>query len=107
MGSWIFNILPYLEEPAIHDLGMGQSYSAKMNIFIQRESTPLAMFICPTRRKVAVRPTITTRAPQPEPLADLYPLGLRRQRRRLAAVGLTLGLVRSTLPRPAFEHQPR
>ena len=56
MGSWIFNILPYLEQPAIHDLGMGQSYSAKMNIFIQRESTPLAMFICPTRRKVAVAP---------------------------------------------------
>ena len=56
MGSWIFNILPYIEQQAIHDLGKGQSPSAKMNIFVQRESTPLAMFICPTRRKVAVAP---------------------------------------------------
>ncbi len=56
MGSWIFSILPYLEQQAIHDLGEGQSFNAKLNIFMQRESTPLAMFVCPTRRKVAVAP---------------------------------------------------
>jgi prepilin-type N-terminal cleavage/methylation domain-containing protein/prepilin-type processing-associated H-X9-DG protein len=56
MGNWIFCILPYIEQSAIHDIGQGQSAAAKMNIFIQRESIPLATFICPTRRTVSVAP---------------------------------------------------
>jgi prepilin-type N-terminal cleavage/methylation domain-containing protein len=55
-GGWVYNILPYIEQQVIHDLGAGQSAATKMTTFTLRESTPLRMFICPTRRKVAVEP---------------------------------------------------
>jgi hypothetical protein len=55
-GGWVYNILPYIEQPAMHDLGAGQSFTTKMTTFTLREATPLALLICPTRRKVAVEP---------------------------------------------------
>jgi hypothetical protein len=57
-GGWIYNILPYMEQQSIHDLGIGQDLSTKMTIFAQREGTPLAGLICPTRRKVALEPDV-------------------------------------------------
>ena len=47
-GGWVYNILPYIEQPAMHDLGAGQSFTTKMTTFTLREATPLAVLICPT-----------------------------------------------------------
>ena len=47
MGRWIYNILPYLEQPAIHDLGAGQDFNTKKTTFVQREATPLAHVLLP------------------------------------------------------------
>jgi hypothetical protein len=58
-SGWIYNILPYLEQQALHDLGKGQDYTTKRTTFTYREATPLAMLICPTRRKVAAIPYTT------------------------------------------------
>jgi type II secretory pathway pseudopilin PulG len=53
-GSWCYNILPYMEQQALHKLGSdgqpnavtaGQRAGAK-----KREETPVATFNCPTRR---------------------------------------------------------
>jgi prepilin-type N-terminal cleavage/methylation domain-containing protein/prepilin-type processing-associated H-X9-DG protein len=57
-GGWHYNILPYMEQQPLHDLGAGlawnttAAYAAKS----QRISTPLAAFICPTRRRVRAYP---------------------------------------------------
>jgi prepilin-type processing-associated H-X9-DG protein len=53
-GSWFYNILPYMELGALHDLGMteGLTSQATRRGFTQRVSTPVATFICPTRRQV-------------------------------------------------------
>ncbi len=59
MGPWTYNILPYLEQQAIHDVGAGQDFNTKKTIFMQRETLPLAMFCCPTRRKVGLTPMTT------------------------------------------------
>jgi prepilin-type N-terminal cleavage/methylation domain-containing protein/prepilin-type processing-associated H-X9-DG protein len=60
-GNWLFNILPYMEQQALHDLGMGLSASAKKPLFTQREQTPLASVICPSRREPTLRPVYTGR----------------------------------------------
>jgi prepilin-type N-terminal cleavage/methylation domain-containing protein/prepilin-type processing-associated H-X9-DG protein len=49
-GGWLFNILPYIEQQALHDLGLGTSGATKNGYNTQRLATPLAGFYCPTRR---------------------------------------------------------
>ena len=49
-GGWVFNILPYVEQQAVHDLGSGLSVAAKKAAHSTRVQTPLAIFNCPSRR---------------------------------------------------------
>jgi prepilin-type N-terminal cleavage/methylation domain-containing protein/prepilin-type processing-associated H-X9-DG protein len=55
-GGWIYNILPYIEQQPLHDLGMGMSLSAKRDQLARIAQTPLAIFICPTRRQPILYP---------------------------------------------------
>ena len=51
-GSWIFNILPFIEEGTLRDLGKGEATTstAFRNASIKLHQTPIAGFYCPTRR---------------------------------------------------------
>lgn len=49
-GSWIYSILPYIEQPALHDLGAGLTGTAKANAIGTIIGTPLGVLHCPTRR---------------------------------------------------------
>ena len=51
-GSWIFNILTYVEEAALHDLGsgLGPSSAGFRDASIKLHQSPLPLFHCPTRR---------------------------------------------------------
>jgi prepilin-type N-terminal cleavage/methylation domain-containing protein len=51
-GGWIYNTLPYLEENAIHDIGMGLTGAAKRTELGRIQSMPVAVFVCPSRRTV-------------------------------------------------------
>ena len=57
-AGWIYNILPFLEQPAMHDLGAGHPWNDpnKLAANLQRLSLPLPMLYCPTRRKVIAYP---------------------------------------------------
>ena len=58
-GGWIYNILPYIEQQALHDLGKGGAAwnnPAKMAASTQRISTPLPMLYCPSRRRAIAYP---------------------------------------------------
>jgi prepilin-type N-terminal cleavage/methylation domain-containing protein len=55
-GGWIGNILPYLEQQPLYDLGQGLSATAKSTANAQRVQTPLTMFNCPTRRRAILFP---------------------------------------------------
>ncbi|MCH2115819.1 MAG: DUF1559 domain-containing protein [Pirellulales bacterium] len=74
-GSWIYNILPYIEQASLHDLGAGQQPEAKALSRVQLMQTPLAMFICPSRRSVQTYPDpgaglgIYNAASRPTPVA--------------------------------------
>ena len=85
-GGWLYNILPFLEQRAIHDLGAGQDFNTKMTTFTLRESTPLSVVDCPTRRKVGLEPGLLVSRQladaQHGPCVAVDPLGLRRQHGR-------------------------
>ena len=50
-GSWIYNLLPYMEQQALHDLGLNGDIKAAN---AQRGQTALAGLLCPTRRQTMV-----------------------------------------------------
>jgi len=56
-GGWGYNILPYAEQQALHDLGRGLTGAAKTAAAAQRIATPVPMFYCPTRRASTAYPT--------------------------------------------------
>jgi prepilin-type N-terminal cleavage/methylation domain-containing protein/prepilin-type processing-associated H-X9-DG protein len=49
-GGWIYNVLPYVEQGALHDLGRGLPLDQKLAAATQRLGTPLPLFNCPSRR---------------------------------------------------------
>ncbi len=54
-GGWIYNILPFIEQQTLHDLGAGLgawNSTDKKAAHLQRVSTPLGTLYCPTRRRV-------------------------------------------------------
>jgi prepilin-type N-terminal cleavage/methylation domain-containing protein/prepilin-type processing-associated H-X9-DG protein len=58
-GGWIYNLLPFIEQQAIHDIGAGVgawNSAAKLAAHKVRMSTPFNGINCPTRRKAIVYP---------------------------------------------------
>ena len=53
-GGWAYGVLPYLEQPALHQLGMGGNASVVAAANADRNRIPLSIFICPSRRSVAL-----------------------------------------------------
>jgi len=56
-GGWAFNLLPFVEQQQIRDMGRGlQDSAAKADQAVIRLSTPSAVFTCPSRRPAALWP---------------------------------------------------
>ncbi len=51
-GGWLYNVLPFIEQPVLHDLGLGGN-RAGGQVMAQ---TPLETFCCPTRRPAVAYP---------------------------------------------------
>lgn len=47
-GSWFYNILPYIEQQAFHDIGRGND-PEKYNLWAAAIATPMSVMTCPTR----------------------------------------------------------
>jgi prepilin-type N-terminal cleavage/methylation domain-containing protein/prepilin-type processing-associated H-X9-DG protein len=55
-GGWAYNILPFIEEERIHDLGKGMTYGAtpdKKNVLAEAAQSAAPLFLCPSRRPQA------------------------------------------------------
>jgi prepilin-type N-terminal cleavage/methylation domain-containing protein/prepilin-type processing-associated H-X9-DG protein len=61
-GGWLYNILPFLEQQPLHELGMGQSGAAKLAANAQRLGVALSAFYCPSRRPAVAYPWIQSAA---------------------------------------------
>jgi len=56
-GGWAFNLLPFIEQGALHGLGSGQADAAtKADLAVFRLQTPLQLFTCSTRRAAGLWP---------------------------------------------------
>jgi type II secretory pathway pseudopilin PulG len=53
-GGWIYNVLPFIELQALHDLGSNGDIAARTRI----ATMPLSGLICPTRRTVVLYPYV-------------------------------------------------
>lgn len=51
-GGWHFNILPYIEFQALHDLGAGGNMAGR----VRTAETAVPLFQCPTRRRATTYP---------------------------------------------------
>lgn len=53
-GGWLYNILPYIEEQAIHDFGDGLTGAAREAATLKRVQSPFEGMTCPSRRRANV-----------------------------------------------------
>jgi prepilin-type N-terminal cleavage/methylation domain-containing protein len=51
-GGWMFNILPYMDQQPLHDLGLNNNIAGRGTT----QATPLPTFHCPTRRVAIAYP---------------------------------------------------
>jgi prepilin-type N-terminal cleavage/methylation domain-containing protein/prepilin-type processing-associated H-X9-DG protein len=56
-GGWIYNLLPYMEQLALHDLPLGKTGSARAAAGAQLAQTSLTEMVCPSRRGVVALPS--------------------------------------------------
>jgi prepilin-type N-terminal cleavage/methylation domain-containing protein/prepilin-type processing-associated H-X9-DG protein len=56
-GGWLYNVLPYIEQQALHDMGTGLATVDKNLAHGQRIQVPLGVLYCPTRRSAVVYPS--------------------------------------------------
>jgi prepilin-type N-terminal cleavage/methylation domain-containing protein/prepilin-type processing-associated H-X9-DG protein len=68
-GGWIYNILPFIEQQALHDMGAesagprDQPPSPTTDAHLRRMAVPLTVLHCPTRRPANVYPCWAAYAP--------------------------------------------
>jgi prepilin-type N-terminal cleavage/methylation domain-containing protein len=55
-GGWIYNVLPFVEQQFLHDLGAGENAVGKRAAHRRRAEIPLSFFNCPTRRAAVAYP---------------------------------------------------
>jgi prepilin-type N-terminal cleavage/methylation domain-containing protein len=54
-GGWVYNILPFMEQTSIRERGAGAAVAAKRAEGAVVNATPLAGFLCPTRRGGSIK----------------------------------------------------
>jgi prepilin-type N-terminal cleavage/methylation domain-containing protein len=62
-GGWPYNLLPYIEEEALHQMGAGVTTKAqKQAQFMIRDGQPVGIYYCPTRGPAKALPNNQTNA---------------------------------------------
>lgn len=55
-GGWIYSILPFIEQEALHQMATGLTGTARQDALAEMCEVPLAAFNCPSRRRTMVYP---------------------------------------------------
>ncbi|MEO2046896.1 MAG: DUF1559 domain-containing protein [Pirellulales bacterium] len=71
-GGWIYNILPYIEQGNIRNLGQGLVGTDREQQLAQRDSMPVDTMNCPSRRGAIPYPNDTTVRPRNSGLSSLF-----------------------------------
>ena len=72
-GGWGYNVLPFIEEKPLHEMGMGDDPKARRAGSARRLQTVVEIFYCPTRREARLYPAVTghTRNPRETDPVDM------------------------------------
>jgi prepilin-type N-terminal cleavage/methylation domain-containing protein len=62
-GGWAFNLLDYAEESNLRATGSGMKGAERARELTKRNETPVALFLCPSRRTFGVGPYTMNRQP--------------------------------------------
>jgi prepilin-type N-terminal cleavage/methylation domain-containing protein len=62
-GSWVFNILDFIEASSLRNAGRGAIGDDRSIALIERSATPIPLFVCPSRRNVTTYPHTWNRKP--------------------------------------------
>jgi prepilin-type processing-associated H-X9-DG protein len=60
-GGWTYNILPFIEDGALHDAGAGRPITEKVAAEVLRLQSPRPWLNCPTRRPTRLYPNANDR----------------------------------------------
>ena len=71
-GGWIFNVLPYIDQTALHDKGIGKKNTELRNALTEMVQTPIAIMNCPTRSKADICNNVTGIQPPNANKPDYY-----------------------------------
>ncbi|MDY0166490.1 MAG: DUF1559 domain-containing protein [Thermoguttaceae bacterium] len=64
-GGWVYNVLPFIEQQTLRDLGSGLTDAAERKTALtQLTETPLSVLHCPTRRRAVTTPVKSHWAPR-------------------------------------------
>jgi type II secretory pathway pseudopilin PulG len=63
-GGWAYNVLPFLEEQRIRELGVGLPDGSREQqlALLQANASPIPLFICPSRRSPRLFPVVISHA---------------------------------------------
>jgi prepilin-type N-terminal cleavage/methylation domain-containing protein len=61
-GSWIFNVLEFVENGDVRSMGTGHPGLARSEATVKRCGTPLSIFVCPSRRIARLWPVADPRS---------------------------------------------
>lgn len=53
-GGWIYNILPFIEQNDIRNIGAGQTFEQKKTTLQKAATTPISLFSCSSRRPLTL-----------------------------------------------------
>ncbi len=59
-GGWMYNILPFIEQQAIRDIGRGATGAAMRAATVRRVQAPFEGMTCPSRRRANVYPFLAS-----------------------------------------------
>ncbi|HEY2414501.1 MAG TPA: DUF1559 domain-containing protein [Pirellulaceae bacterium] len=57
-GGWLYNILPFIEQKALREIGAGDPAALKLNDLTRLVQTPVKIYNCPSRRPATLYPLI-------------------------------------------------
>jgi prepilin-type processing-associated H-X9-DG protein len=71
-GGWIYNLLPFIEQKAIHQIGAGLTGLDKRKALAVRDAMAVEFLNCPSRRKAMGYPNPHNKVPRNSRFADLH-----------------------------------
>jgi prepilin-type N-terminal cleavage/methylation domain-containing protein/prepilin-type processing-associated H-X9-DG protein len=75
-GGWTYNILPFNENKALHDRGLGKKATQKDSIMASTTQTALGLYYCPSRRDAMLCPNTQSKT-WISHMSNLIPVGSR------------------------------